>query len=82
MKFKYAQTRVVRYVVVVEAPNMDIADDFMLLHDEWQEDRVESYDPPWREDCNQDEVPDLTITAEGEMISSWEMRQRELREKT
>ena len=33
MRFKYVQTRVVRYVCVVEAPSMDMGDDFMLLHD-------------------------------------------------
>lgn len=81
MKFRYVQTRVVRYVVVIEAPSMDMADDFVLLHDEWEEAGIESEDPPWRENCDQDEVPDLTITAEGEMIPLWEMRQRELGEK-
>ena len=77
MKFKYAQTRVVRYVVIVEAPDMDMADDFMLLHDEWQEDKVESYDPPWREECDPNETPDLTITKDGTMLTSWDLRQME-----
>ena len=80
MRFKYVQTRVVRYVCVVEAPSMDMGDDFMLLHDEWQEDKVESYDPPWREDCDPNEPPDLYITEDGEMISAWAMRQAEMRE--
>lgn len=80
MKFKYVQTRVVRYVVVIEAPNVDIADDKVHLHESWVEDEVESEDPPWREDCDQDEVPDLTITADGEMISFWKMKPRESKE--
>ena len=77
MRFKYVQTRVVRYVVVVEAESMDMADDFMLLHDEWQEDKVEAYDPPWREDCDPNEPPDLVITKDGTMLTAWDLRQME-----
>jgi hypothetical protein len=77
MRFKYVQTRVVRYVVVVEAESMDMADDFMLLHDEWQEDKVEAYDPPWREDCDPNEAPDLVITKDGTMLTAWDLRQME-----
>ena len=77
MKFKYVQTRVVRYVVIVEAPDMNIADDFMYLHESWVEDRVESEDPPWREDCDPNEIPDLTITKDGTMLTAWDLRQTE-----
>ena len=61
MKFKYVQTRLVRYTVVIEAPDMDTADDKVLLHEEWQEDGVEESDPPWSEDCPEDALPDLYI---------------------
>jgi hypothetical protein len=61
MKFKYVQTRLVRYTVVIEAPDMDTADDKVLLHEEWCEDGVEEEDPPWREECPEDALPDLFI---------------------
>ena len=74
MKFKYVQTRVVRYVVIVEAPNVDIADDKMYLHESWVEDGTESEDPPWREDCDQNEPPDLIIREDGTMLTAWDIR--------
>ena len=61
MKFKFVQTRQVRYSVVIEAPNMDMADDFVHLHEEWQEERTEECDPPWREECPEDAQPDVYI---------------------
>jgi hypothetical protein len=77
MKFKYAQTRVVRYVVIVEAPDMNMADDFVHLHEEWQEDRTEECDPPWREECDPNEPPDLVILKDGTMLTAWDRRQME-----
>ena len=35
MRFKYVQTRQVRYVVIIEAPDMNMADDIIHLHEEW-----------------------------------------------
>ena len=61
MKFKFVQTRQVRYSVVIEAPDMDTAYDKVFLHEEWQEDGVEESDPPWSEDCPEDADPDLYI---------------------
>ncbi len=61
MKFKYVQTRLVRYTVIIEAPDMDIADDKIFQHEEWQEDGVEEEDLPWREECPEDAEPDVYI---------------------
>lgn len=77
MKFKYVQTRVVRYVVVIEAEDMNVADDFVLLHEEWQEDGIESSDPPWREACDPNEAPDLVIAKDGTMLTAWDVLQME-----
>ena len=75
MKFKFVQTRQVRYVVIIEAPDMNMADDFVHLHEEWQEERTEECDPPWREPCDQNEAPDLVILKDGTMLTSWDLRQ-------
>ena len=77
MRFKYVQTRQVRYVCVVEAPSMNMADDIIHLHEEWQEERTEECDPPWREPCDPNEPPDLVITEDGRMLTSWDLRQME-----
>jgi hypothetical protein len=61
LKFKFVQTRLVRYSVVIEAPDMGTAYDKVFLHEEWQEDGVEESDPPWSEDCPEDALPDLYI---------------------
>lgn len=63
MKFKFVQTRTVRYSVVIEAPDMNAADDAVHHHEEWWEERVEESDPPWREDCPEDANPDVYVVA-------------------
>jgi hypothetical protein len=73
MKFKYVQTRQVRYVVIIEAPDMNMADDFVHLHEEWQEERTEECDPPWREPCDQNAPPDLVILKDGTMLTRWDL---------
>ena len=77
MKFKYVQTRLVRYTVIIEAPDMDIADDKIFQHEEWQEDGVEEEDPPWREKCPEDALPDLYIVG-GYVIPAYDYLRPEL----
>jgi len=77
MKFKYVQTRLVRYTVVIEAPDMDIADDKIHQHEEWSEDGVEEEDLPWREDCPDDADPDIYIVG-GHAIPAYTYLRREL----
>ena len=76
MKFKFVQTRQVRYVVIIEAPNMDMADDFVHLHEEWWEERTEECDPPWREECDQNVPPDLVVLADGTTLTRWDLREQ------
>lgn len=61
MKFKYAQNRVVRYVVVIDAESRDAADEQLYNQDEWREEAVEECDPPWYEDCPENEDPDVHV---------------------
>jgi hypothetical protein len=61
MKFKFVQTRLVRYTVVIEAPDADVAYDKVFQHEEWNEDGVEEEDPPWSEKCPEDAIPDLYV---------------------
>lgn len=61
MKFKYAQNRVVRYVVVIDAESRDAADEQLYNQDEWREEAVEECDPPWYEDCPEGEDPDVYV---------------------
>lgn len=71
MKFKYVQTRLVRYTVVIEADSVDEADDQVFNHEEWNEEGVEESDPPWRENCPEDTEPDVYIV-HGYIIPFWE----------
>jgi hypothetical protein len=73
MKFKYVQTRTVRYSVIIEAPNVDIADDLIFQHEEWNEDCIEECDPPWREECPEDAVPAVYIVA-GRILTGYDFR--------
>jgi hypothetical protein len=77
MKFKYVQTRQVRYVVIIEAPDMNIADDIIHLHEEWQEERTEECDPPWREECPENAHPDIYIVG-GRVIPAYRYLRPEL----
>ena len=61
MKFKYAQNRVVRYVVVIDAESRAAADEQLYNQDEWREEAVEECDPPWYEDCPENEDPDIYV---------------------
>jgi len=70
VKFKFVQTRLVRYTVVIEAPDMDTADDKIYQHEHWNEEGVEEEDPPWREDCPEDAEPDLYIVG-GRVIPAY-----------
>ena len=77
VKLKYVQTRTVRYVVVIEAPDMDIADDLIHYQEEWMEDRTEECDPAWREACPEDALPDIYIVG-GRVISAYRYLRPEL----
>jgi hypothetical protein len=61
MKFKFVQTRLVRYSVVIDSPDMDTAYDKVFHHEEWCEEGVEEEDPPWSEECPEDADPDVYI---------------------
>jgi len=61
VKFKYAQNRVVRYVVVIDAESRAAADEQLHNQDEWREEEVEECDPPWYEDCPEDEDSDVYV---------------------
>ena len=71
MKFKFAQTRLVRYSVVIEADSYEDAYDQVFNHEEWCREGVEEEDPPWQEDCPEDALPDLFIVG-GYTIPAWE----------
>ena len=71
MKLKYVTRKVIRYVVVFEADNVDEADDQRFNHEEWREEEVEEEDPPWREDCPEDEEADVFII-HGQAYPAWD----------
>lgn len=71
MKFKFVQTRLMRYTVVIEADCYENAYDQVFNHEEWEEDGIESDDPPWHEDCPEDADPDVYVL-HGYVIPAWE----------